>query len=99
MSRQPKRPARPTEAEERRAALLALDVGAMRAWAARWLPPEHNTIAATDDYQLLLDMHAVRLRDETMPAELRMISALVLAELGDPTAQAVLNAMRNTPVT
>lgn len=94
MPRTPKRPPRPSEAEERRAALLALDVAAMRAWAARWLADGDNTIALADDASLLISMHEARLRDETMPADERYVSALVLAARGDATAQAALDAVR-----
>lgn len=94
MARKPRRPPPRTEAEERRTALLALDVGAVRAWAARWLPDGHNTIALADDLSLLISMHEARLRDETMPAEERYVSALVLAERGDPVAIQVVEAVR-----
>lgn len=57
---------------ERRAALYSSEVAQLRAWARRWVPDS-----------LLESMYAARLRDETIPAELRYASAVVLAAKGD----------------
>lgn len=86
----PKAPTMPPDDELRRAALLTLDIEAIRIWAATYLPDGYNTIALTSDADLLIDMHHARLRDETMPQEERYISALVLADRGDELAKQVL---------
>jgi hypothetical protein len=62
-------PADPIE-EEKRAALLALDVGAIRAWSER-----HNIgLLPADDALLLRSMHDARRLDPTMPATARAVS-------------------------
>lgn len=89
----------PSEADERRAALLAMDPALMRAWAARWLADGDNTIALTNDADLLVDMHHSRLRDEAFSMEDRYVSALVLAAHGDALARQVVEAVKEAMTT
>lgn len=94
----PPRQPTPRELEhaERRAALLSLDVGLMRTWAARWGVP----LIDADDDSLLWSAHAARLRDESLPREARLLSARWLAERGDAVAAGVveqLSPLSNLP--
>lgn len=86
-------PAIPPDAELRRAALLTLDVEAMRIWAATYVPPELNTIALADDAGLLYSMHEARMLDETIPSEDRYVSLHWLAEQGHAVAQRTLEIL------
>jgi hypothetical protein len=51
---------------ERRAALMALDIPAMRAWAA-----QHAVGLLGDDRMVLLSLHEARVTDRTMPTRAR----------------------------
>lgn len=93
----PKTPVMPPDAELRRAALLTLDLVALRIWAATYLPDEANTIALTDDASLLASMHEARMQDATMPDDVRLESLIWLAQQGDAVAVRALEILRANP--
>jgi hypothetical protein len=83
----------PPADELRRAALLLLDVEALRIWAATYVPDELNTITLADDELVLVSMHEARMLDLTMPDDVRLESLLWLAERGDPVASEAARLM------
>jgi hypothetical protein len=87
-------PVMPPADELRRAALLTLDLEAMRIWAATYLPAEQNTIALADDESLLESMHEARMYDERMPPGTRYASVQWLAARGHAVAQQALELAR-----
>lgn len=93
----PRAPQMPPDAELRRAALLTLDVAALRIWAATYLPDDQNTVALADDASLLTSMHEARMLDGTMPGDARAVSLRWLAERGHAVAQRTLELLRTTP--
>lgn len=75
---------------ERRDALAALDVAAMRAWAERY-----TVVLLGDDQVVLLAMHEVRVIDKVTPANLRRESIAWL-EANHPDSHA-LEQIRRYP--